>query len=132
MQIQVGVCLSTFTNEPKGDSTCRLAARRVPEAGCRSIRMRPRLTRCAGSPLGVFQEEPGTRRGLLSTVLRGGGSLVTPGVGAPVAPAGAVATVVRRDKPGMQPVISVFVSLCARFRPRLAALTECLSRAVPA
>lgn len=78
------------------------------------------MTRCAGSPLGVFQEEPGTRRGLLSTVLRGGGSLVTPGVGAPVAPAGAVATVVRRDKPGMQPVISTFVSLCTRLHPRRA------------
>ncbi|KAK9843481.1 hypothetical protein WJX81_004874 [Elliptochloris bilobata] len=53
-----------------------------------------------GSPLGVFQQEPGTQRGLLRTVLRGGGALVTPAVGGAAAPAGAVATVVRRDKPG--------------------------------
>jgi hypothetical protein len=54
----------------------------------------------AGSPLGVFEAEPGTQRGVLSTVLRGGGSLVTPAVAGAAAPAGAVATVVRRDKPG--------------------------------
>ena len=73
---------------------------------------------CAGSPLGVFQEEAGTRRGLLSTALRGGCALVTPAPGAPAAPAHAVATVVRRDKPGTGP--APFVLLCC--------LYACLSR----
>ena len=51
----------------------------------------------------MFQEEAGTQRGLLSTALRGRGALVTPAPGAAAAPAGAVATVVRRDKPGTGP-----------------------------
>jgi len=71
----------------------------------------------AGSPLGVFEAEPGTQRGVLSTVLRGGGSLVTPAVAGAAAPAGAVATVIRRDKPGARCPHTTPRWRCARIAP---------------
>jgi hypothetical protein len=54
----------------------------------------------AGSPLGKFEHNPGTKQAVLNTVMRGGGSMRTPMPGAFGGVGGAVATVIRRDKPG--------------------------------
>ncbi len=54
----------------------------------------------AGSPLGKFEHNPSTKQAVLNTVLRGGTSLRTPMPGAFGGVSGAVATVIRRDKPG--------------------------------
>jgi hypothetical protein len=67
----------------------------------------------SGSPLGKFEQESATQRPILQTVLKGGTVLNTPMPGGGVlnqpAYGGAVATIIRRDGPGMAAICE---SLC--------------------
>jgi hypothetical protein len=66
---------------------------------------------CAGSPLGVFEQDPRTKQSVLATALKGGLPLATPLPGAAAA-AGAVATVFNRNKKGASQSAFCYAPVC--------------------